>query len=96
MLLLLARGETLWDNEFSLVQKKNIACNPMGVVWFVEFTEIKLKYPHWVSRYIIIHLPDLMLLLLACSGTIWDDEFSLVYKQNFDCQVSLTIFGRRF
>jgi hypothetical protein len=55
----------------------------MGVVWVVEFTEIKLKYPHWVVCYVILHLPDLMLLLLACSGTIWDNKFSLVYKKNF-------------
>ena len=59
----------------------NIACNPMGVVWVVEFTGIKLKYPRWVARYVIVHLPDLMQLLLACSGTIWDNEFSLVYKK---------------
>ena len=55
----------------------------MGVVWVVEFTGIKLKYPRWVAGYVIVHLPDLMLLLLACSGTIWDNEFSLVYKKNF-------------
>ena len=69
----------------------------MGGVWGVEFTGIKLKYPRWVARYVIVHLPDLMLPLLACSGTIWDNEFSLVYKKTpLYCQVSLTVFGTGF
>ena len=85
----------------------------MGVVWVVEFTEIKLKYPHWVARYVIVHLPpalssllhaysstklpDLMPLLLARGETLWDNEFSLVYKKKtLHCQLSLTIFGTTF
>ena len=57
------------------------------------------NYPHWVARYVIVHLPpalsslfhaysstklpDLMPLLLARGETLWDNEFSLVYKKNF-------------